>query len=697
MGEEWIDITDFLNQLSQEMSIGQMIHQDSFDLRNVISATEVMDPRMDNGIQGAAKGDDSGYHNYTIRELIDLDILPHREDALTLEQQLVILERMLSAQVLFMGGAFLPQTLMTCLYIYDAAAAAQHLPHLYIALQIILKSAAYVLETVQRSNIRDEDEFAPVTFGLDLCHQKDTTELLKEADELVGDIERVEDDDQNVESKIRRFIYIHSLILKAQYYLSCGDVPQAQSLFQKSLAAMSVYQPHASDEDLRHAVGFEPVASHRISSPSPVPQVTPLPIEESKERFTQYIDNMFLLCDVVKCVCLSDFSYFFETFIHSQSNPQVTERSYLMDIFMGGGQNLIPKLIQQAVLLYIDECNIYTHQPLKEQQYQEQFSKWIDIFSKAFVEMLTIKSMNLPAQQREMRFNITSWGQAEQEAEQLDHKLLSSFEKHNKQRSSTPRRYVLSMFTLSWLLYAMELFLLRGFETDIYHYSESITVLWYLDYIGSMRVHNFTSIDKEPLPFSKRKGKKGKRNIRQFKKEQEKQNAGAAPPEAKITSSLPSSRTMLEMRSLLFRGIFRFYAALKKSGHYVEPEFPFGSDKLRFEHRFRPFFSIVQPSPVEYDTYKTHIQMNDIKLQDLINSATEHLETVKLKCVDILKKEITGELITEELKKMMKVAQGNAVSLKLVKSTIQKPAKTIKIPELDFSFHRHFPVIKIKP
>ena len=51
--EGWSDITELLSSAAAEMSLGEMVHGESFSLFEAMSALELMDPKMDSGMQSA--------------------------------------------------------------------------------------------------------------------------------------------------------------------------------------------------------------------------------------------------------------------------------------------------------------------------------------------------------------------------------------------------------------------------------------------------------------------------------------------------------------------------------------------------------------------------------------------------------------------------------------------------------------------
>lgn len=50
--KEWMDVTNFLSEAVNDLKIGEMVHGKEFNLYDVMSAIEIMDPKMDIGCGG---------------------------------------------------------------------------------------------------------------------------------------------------------------------------------------------------------------------------------------------------------------------------------------------------------------------------------------------------------------------------------------------------------------------------------------------------------------------------------------------------------------------------------------------------------------------------------------------------------------------------------------------------------------------
>ncbi|KAG7269386.1 hypothetical protein CRUP_008390 [Coryphaenoides rupestris] len=115
-----------------------------------------------------------------------------------------------------------------------------------------------------------------------------------------------------------------------------------------------------------------------------------------------------------------------------------------------------------------------------------------------------------------------------------------------------------------------------------------------------------------------------------------------------------------------------------------------GMYKVRYEHRFAPFNSVVTPPPVHYIQFK---EMSDLKKynpppgsSDLYLAASKHFQQAKL----ILENVSTPD---PEVNRILKVAKPNMVVMKLLAGGHKRENKVL--PEFDFTAHKYFPLVKI--
>ena len=170
--EGWLDITATLDRTAAALSVGQMVHGQSFSLLSAMSALEIMDPKMDAGMITDA---------VTVEKAIDTALMPKE---LSTGQICHIMDQIMVTEMHWLAGHSLAQSVFTCLYLHNT----RHIEDYRFAAmaQAVLKCCAIVRSMVVQADFYEEEDFVPQTFGFGLC------ELLPEP-EILAELVRVED------------------------------------------------------------------------------------------------------------------------------------------------------------------------------------------------------------------------------------------------------------------------------------------------------------------------------------------------------------------------------------------------------------------------------------------------------------------------------------------------------------------------
>lgn len=113
---QWLDLQPFLERVCDQMSVGELLHDESFSLFESMTAIEIGDPKMDLGLRKHQDVD-------TPEELIEAGQAPID---LSAQQLLGLMDRLMVLEAAWHHGALLPQTVFTSLYMLqiDRCAAA---------------------------------------------------------------------------------------------------------------------------------------------------------------------------------------------------------------------------------------------------------------------------------------------------------------------------------------------------------------------------------------------------------------------------------------------------------------------------------------------------------------------------------------------------------------------------------------------
>ena len=215
-------------------------------------------------------------------------------------------------------------------------------------------------------------------------------------------------------------------------------------------------------------------------------------------------------------------------------------------------------------------------------------------------------------------------------------------------------------------------FLTLGFEYNLYSPFELHYIFWYLEYLYGWHHSALKSAERliVSMPASAGKGKR-KVKRREFPKERERETY------------------VIHTKRLVCVGLMRALEALTLDKRLPQPSFEIGSQELTFKHRFLPFASVATPSLLTYSDYVKLAGVDNYKGRNvnLYEAAGRHFVAARTSIESIPYNQ------TEELESLMKVVKTNNVIMNLLAQGHMK--SSTKHPTMDFSVHRHFPIVRI--
>eukprot|EP01112_Ceratiomyxa_fruticulosa_P019929 TRINITY_DN6649_c0_g1_i1.p1 TRINITY_DN6649_c0_g1~~TRINITY_DN6649_c0_g1_i1.p1 ORF type:complete len:249 (+),score=56.20 TRINITY_DN6649_c0_g1_i1:68-748(+) len=151
------------------MRIGKMIYADNFNLFDAMSALEMMEPKMDGGM-----------------ELINRLPAPPSPSSLSVPSLLAIMDGMIACEMTHYNGQPLPISVFTCVYLQ----APEEIDHNILKpfSQILLKTCDLVRGIVEKGDVCHEEDFIGISFGFPLCEEKDEVALLQQLKGIEDDL-----------------------------------------------------------------------------------------------------------------------------------------------------------------------------------------------------------------------------------------------------------------------------------------------------------------------------------------------------------------------------------------------------------------------------------------------------------------------------------------------------------------------------
>lgn len=233
----------------------------------------------------------------------------------------------------------------------------------------------------------------------------------------------------------------------------------------------------------------------------------------------------------------------------------------------------------------------------------------------------------------------------------------------------------------TWIMYnclrAMEMYILSGLELELYSVHEYVYIFWYL----SEYLFNWISLALT----------RAEQSLKEYESLQSEQQQGKSQGKQKKTkqkrkkSSLYEHEVILnQAMRLMSLGYFRAILAFTKESRIPQPLSIFDNERVRFDHRFAPFFC----HPALLVTYKDFDKKRNLLLMKSASELYMEASEIFHQARGILEASSADPEVTD----LLRIAKVNFVVLNLLAKGHKR--NSTSPPEFDFAFHRYFPIIK---
>lgn len=693
----WQDITDDFFAAVTDLGLGELLHDEMFGLFEAMSAIEMMDPKMDAGML-CNRGNKAAL---TFEQAVDSGQLRIR--GLSYSEQISILDSTLACLISWLEGHSLVQTVFTNLYL--------HKPHciqdrpLKAFCICIYKIVDVIKDFVNRGLVFEEEDFQPTVYGYrllpDVSDQRAIGMLREVEDELGRRLRGKPPPDPRELSELDDCFALHSRIrfTRLFYQSLCslnrrenqiGGIGECQKLLAtcaelipsllKTIdrgvpAVENLSDPHSSQVML----GFDPLVNQRLLPPT-FPRYTKI---KSRVEAYQYLDDLLMrLKQACKITTCSSFHSALDMFIEmSRSNPCIVSRSVMQLLYLpqcnrNSGNGWVEALKDAARLFISPPCLMPKSTLLNNPQAKEYVDNFLNRCVRPFSNLIQLCGHNRARQRDKLAHLLEDFSTLQDEAERVDVFL------HNLLLKSDLQRAHLACFG-TWVLYhtlrIMIMFLLSGFELELYSAHEYPYIFWYLyEFLYGWLISSLTRADsflaEQELAIAGVEGGKN-RSQRRIK--------------LKKKRSRPYAReiTLIQALQSMCGGYYKAVLGFKLDGKLRLPHPEFDCERVRYEHRFAPFNGLMTPPVVQHSEYR---DMSAVLLQS--GSTSLYLAG----CKNFHQARAFLDSISSpdaEIQDLLRVAKTNFVVLKLLATGHKKDSTTP--PEFDFSSHHHFPIIRI--
>ncbi|KAH8039991.1 hypothetical protein HPB51_009247 [Rhipicephalus microplus] len=706
----WKDITKEFREATRELELGELVHDDSFTLFEAMSAIEMMDPKMDAGMMC----------NFGNKKVMNFDQAVSagalKIADLSPAEHIGIIDSTLACLVTWLEGHSLAQTVFTNLYLHKPHQVEDKVIKAFSV--CVLKMVDMIKNFVTKAAVFEEEDFQPVVYGFKLAW--DVTEvraagMMKEIeDELSKKVKATraklgEELDSAQLACHEEAVAVYSRIKFCRFFQQAlvvfnkkgsDGVEEVERLLQQCLEVLPVLrrtialgvQPDPNAEGTNRAdyptvMGFEPLVNQRLLPPT-FPRYTKIkPREDTMEYMEALIGRLRHVCRVVNCSSFHSAIDFLGEF--SKTWPCVLSRSVVQLLYLPCPGKVLGNLTMVDVLK--ESVRAFIRPPVLSQRgnnalgnhphARELVDAFLNHCVRPFTSMVHISGHNRARQRDKLTHLLEELAVLQDEADRLDTVLHSISLKMESSLPHQPQQQ-LACFT-TWVLHhvlrTMIRYLLSGFELELYSAHEYGYIYWYLyEFLYGWMISALSRADaflmeQEARAEQQRTGRPVKKGKRRKK-------------------PCPHSREIVISQAYqnLCGGYYKTLAGFTLDGKLRRPCPEFDKEKVRYEHRFAPFNSILTPPPVQYGQYK---EMTDpYKYQ--LDPTPEDMYMAACKCFQNARMLLDSlPDLSSELTSVMKVAKTNFVVVKLLLSGHKKDSTML--PEFDFSQHKNFPIIRI--
>ncbi|KAF5277241.1 hypothetical protein FQR65_LT00349 [Abscondita terminalis] len=691
----WNTITNEFLQAVKGLQLGELLHDDLFGLFEAMSAIEMMDPKMDAGMlcnrgnkkaksfEQAVADHSLKLNNFTNRELID------------------IIDTTLACIVSWVEGHSLAQTVFTNLYLHKPYIIEDRTLKAFSL--AVYKLLEIIKEFIHKSVVYEEEDFQPMHYGYhlnpDISEQR-MIGMLREVEEdlhkksrsKLQSVNQEADDSVALYARIKfvRVFYQALTLLLQRKEDQQPVITDCQRLFITASDMLFVMQKTLQSDghqnnllEQSQILGFEPLVNQRLLPPT-FPRYTKIkPKQEALMYFEDMIERLKTICKIHGVTSFHQALDFFIEF--SKGSPCLLSRSALQLLYLGShnvvlatNPNILKDLLKDAAKSFISPPALMAKAIVSNQQAKMYVDTFFSHCTRPFANLIQLCGHNRARQRDKLAHLLEEFTGLQDEAERVDAYL------HNISVNSTWSRPHLACFG-TWILYhtlrIMIMYLLAGFELELYSVHEFYYIYWYLyEFLYGWLVSALTRADsflvEQELIGELQKSKGNKKIKTKYKKKPR-----------------PYNRDILFYQALqnMCGGYYKALIGFRMDQKLTMPHPQFDSEQVRYEHRFAPFQSLLTPPPVQYSEFRdmtspTRCSQQSIDSMYLNIAGCKHFHQAR----QLLE---TVQPVDSEVMDLIKICKTNFVVLKLLAGGHKKESTTP--PKFDFSKHRHFPIIKL--
>ncbi|XP_044754766.1 N-alpha-acetyltransferase 35, NatC auxiliary subunit [Coccinella septempunctata] len=674
----WNDITNEFMGSVKDLALGELLHDDMFGLFEAMSAIEMMDPKMDAGMMC-----NRGFkHIMDFDEQVKQNILKLKD--FTSEERIGIIDTTLACIVSWLEGHSLAQTVFINLYLHKPYMIEDRIMKVFSL--SVYKLVEILKDYIHKAMVYEEEDFQPMQYGYYLVpeiSEQRMSGMLREIEEELSKKLKSSDNAELIQAEHSRIKFIKALY---QSLLSLRKENQLNNVDNIRLlnTALDMLQHVKNTVDFgiegiedgkSSMLGFEPMINQRLLPPT-FPRYTKIkPKKEALIYFEEMLDRLKIVCRLSTTNGLNQVLDFFIEY--SKTGPCILSRSALQLVYPVNNSKFMKEQLRDAVKSFIAPPSL----TVKSLQGNTQAKQYVDSFLthcvRPFSNFLQLCGHNRARQRDKLAHLLEDFSNLQDEAERVDAFL------HNIAASSNVSRQHLACFG-TWILYhtlrIMIMYLLTGFELQLYIAHEFYYIYWYLyEFLYGWLISALTRADSFLVENDLMNDTNKQKNANKKKPKHKKKPR----PYMKDIAYYQALQNMCG-------GYYKALLAFRFEGKLQVPNPQFDCEQVRYEHRFAPFQNLLTPPPVQYAEFREMTSLQNFQHQPVdstylyiggckhFHQARQLLETIPQE---------------SEVVELIKICKTNFIVLKLLAGGHKKDSTNP--PEFVFDQCKYFPIIKL--
>eukprot|EP01122_Echinamoeba_exundans_P017988 TRINITY_DN9917_c0_g1_i1.p1 TRINITY_DN9917_c0_g1~~TRINITY_DN9917_c0_g1_i1.p1 ORF type:complete len:679 (-),score=120.65 TRINITY_DN9917_c0_g1_i1:1126-3162(-) len=660
---EWVDVSKLFQSAAAGMKVGQLLLHEQSSLQEAMSAVEMLDPKMDTGV---------GLNDVlSAQEAKKAKKLPVAS-SLNSNNISAIMDKLLTAELLFYDGCSLHQTVLSCYYIHDLNNVDD--PLLRVFCQVLLRRLLLLREKIIASCIGDDEEFWPHLFGFK-CNLPEDKAILNAA-------KQAEDKAQSKAPALVPRLRANRLLLEIHlaFERAMKDHSQAPAAFSDAAALVAAAAPlfdqiqssHVTEDTSIEKV-FNPNLWKRFATTAPPRPIRWFDFTTAIGAWKAQVSHLGDMCQQLPmCTSVSLLFNLCDDMLSKKADLVV--RAQLINCSCSN-MRVVPlkglpmtEWVQQEIIRFGGSKSVFT-------------AECRDFFiygARGIMRRLRTILANRSRTRRRLVHCFEDSSILITDGETLDEKQVPIALRGVEEGP----RYM-SRWALDWTLEEMQQWLLVGFELQVYEQYEYPIIWWYLDSLTGNRLQNQAAV----LKYNEAQKHK-------LKALRDRRNKGPAGPPAPPPPTYHSLE--LEMQFGLNRAMVFVMALLVSSKKMeLEPPGALSSAEARYYRRLTPFIRITTPGLANYRSYQKSFLEDLLKAPatELTKRALQHFSEAQTAIGKLLKftEPAPSAAQAAELKKILRVCVMNGLAVGKWNPATSGPAT------FDFSTHPHYPVLDFPP